>query len=187
MKNIIIIAGFLLFANLDLHAQTCNATGAQINSSLQVVKNIKTDFGAFNAKGNGVDNDHVAFEAAAAFIDSAGGNVKLIIPDGIYLIGKQIAHLNNNATDADPVFEGVPALYLQNVSNVTIQGGKYTKIIYKDSLRFGTFDTIVGNPPPLINLYNPSDTLVSINRDQIINMPEQLEIFCISRGEIILK
>ncbi|MFZ1527394.1 MAG: T9SS type A sorting domain-containing protein [Ferruginibacter sp.] len=153
MKKIIIIAGCLLFAVFDMHGQTCNATGAQINSSLQVVKNIKTDFGA---QGNGVVNDHAAFEAAAALINQNGGNIKLIIPDGIYLIGKQIEHKENTANEIETVYQGIPAMYLNNISNVTIQGSKYTKIVYENSLKFGTFELSEGLPPGDLNLYNPS-------------------------------
>ncbi len=160
-RNQILITIAVCIFSVKSLAQTCTATGAQINPEAQVVKNIKTDFGAV---GNGVNDDHQAFVNAATFINSQNGNVKLIIPDGIYIVGKQTAHLNNTATDYDPVYEGETIMEFQNVINVSIIGTSNSIIIFKDSMHFGTFDTINGLVPSDLNLYNPADTLTSINR-----------------------
>lgn len=94
MKAFIIFFTSVQIFVADNYAQSCNATGASINSSLQVVKNIKTDFGAM---GDGITNDQQAFNNAANFINNnvvngITGNVKLIIPGGIYLVGELEAH-----------------------------------------------------------------------------------------------
>lgn len=151
-----------LFFYCKSEAQNCNANGAQINSQNPgfVIKNIKTDYGA---KGNGVDNDHTAFVAAASFINTHQGNVKLLIPEGIYIVGKQMLHLNNTATNEDPVYKGLVAMKLNGVDNVSIIGSVNSVIIYDTNLHFGTFNLYDGLSPSVLNLYNPSDTHVSIN------------------------
>jgi hypothetical protein len=151
-SQILIILAVCIFSIKSL-AQTCTATGAQINLQAQVVKNIKTDFGAV---GNGVTDDHQAFVNAAAFINSQNGNIRLLIPDGIYIVGKQTAHLNNTATYNDPVYEGEVVMDLQNVNNVSIIGSNNSIIVFKNALHYGTFDLNTGLPPANLNLYNPS-------------------------------
>ncbi len=151
-KSKILMLLAVFFFCVKSNAQTCTATGAQINSELQVVKNIKTDFGAV---GNGISDDHQAFVNAASFINSQNGNVKLIIPDGIYIVGKQTANLNNTATNTHTVYEGEVVMNLQNANNVSIIGSSNSIIIFKDNLHFGTFDINTGLAPSDINLYNP--------------------------------
>lgn len=155
-KNIVLLV-MALWNMSYCYAQTCTATGATINIGSLVVKNIKTDF---NAVGDGITDDHDAFKAAAACINNSNGNVKLIIPNGIYLVGRQTAHIGS-ATHDDPVYEGETVMFLDNINNLVIEGEAYSKIIYKDEMKFGTFDTATGSPNPDINLYNPlnPDTL----------------------------
>lgn len=158
MKAFIIFFTSVQIFVADNYAQSCNATGASINSSLQVVKNIKTDFGAM---GDGITNDQQAFNNAANFINNnvvngITGNVKLIIPGGIYLVGEQEAHLNNTATHAHPVYEGKHVMYLHDVNNVTIQGSIHSMIIFKNGMKFGTFDLSNGLPPITLDEFNPS-------------------------------
>ena len=43
----------------------------------------------FGAKGDGKTNDHEAFVKAASFFTQRKGHGKLIIPRGIYIVGKQ--------------------------------------------------------------------------------------------------
>ncbi len=50
---------------------------------------ITRDIKSFGAKGNGKTNDNAAFEKAAEFFNKRGGNGKLIISKGKYIVGKQ--------------------------------------------------------------------------------------------------
>lgn len=104
-----------------------------------IVKNIKE----FGAKGDGRTSDHKAFQKAAAFFNTRGGNGKLIIPRGIYIVGKQSftgGQLNK------PAWEGENVLHFKNIKNVDIEGEKESIIKYADNLRFGTFNPINGQP-----------------------------------------
>jgi Secretion system C-terminal sorting domain len=151
MKKIFFYVLLLTLINKTF-GQQCTATGANINPSLQVIKNIKTDFGAI---GNGVADDHQAFRNASNFIQTNGGNVRLVIPDGVYIVGKQVPHIGT-ATNDDPVYEGDPVMYLSNISNVSIVGSNFSEIIFKDSMFFGTFSPTTGIAPVLLDLYNPN-------------------------------
>lgn len=94
--------------------------------------NIKNDFGA---KGNGRTNDFDAFEKACAVISKDGGNAKLIIPEGTYIIGKQKKH--------DKLYlMGLSTLKITNANNVEIVGIGKAILKYEDKLKFGTFDRV---------------------------------------------
>jgi hypothetical protein len=128
------------------------ATGAgNMNTSKWVIKNIKTDFGA---RGDGRTNDHVAFKKAAAFIIKNGGNVRLLIPPGVYMVGKQF--VNKGRENKLPVYQGDPLFDFQNIKNVSIEGTTGTRIIYKDAMFLGTFEPETGNKPYDLAKYNPS-------------------------------
>lgn len=140
-------------------SQSCEQTGASINWGSLVTKNLKTDF---SAVGDGITDDHEAFKDAAAFINGnvdpvsgKKGYVRLIIPDGIYIVGKQTANIGT-ADDINNIYLGDPVLPLHDVENVVIEGGNYTTVIYKDSMKFGTFDISTGLPPANIDEYNPA-------------------------------
>ncbi|HNB80515.1 MAG TPA: right-handed parallel beta-helix repeat-containing protein [Chitinophagaceae bacterium] len=107
------------------------------SSHALVVRSIR-DFGA---KGNGVTNDQAAFEKAAAFIQQNGGNVKLILPKGIYLVGKQT---RSKSTSRYMIENNVFSLH--DVSNVQICGIGKVLIRYVGNLRFGTFNPITNEP-----------------------------------------
>ena len=104
----------------------------------QVTRDIKS----FGAKGDGKTNDHEAFQRAAAFFNKRGGNGKLIISKGVYIVGKQ--EFNPNTSKA--VYYSTDALAFVNVKNLTIEGEKGASIKYADSLRFGAFDFKTGLP-----------------------------------------
>ena len=121
MKNIIVIA---VLCSLTL---SCSTQKLQAGNTY-VVKSIK-DFGA---KGNGVSNDHNAFLAAASFFNARGGNGKLIIPNGTYIVGKQVGKSNGRV-------KGYDLFSLTNCSNFKIEGQKGCLIKYRSNLRYGTF------------------------------------------------
>lgn len=96
-----------------------------------VTKSIK-DFGA---KGDGVTNDHEAFQKAADFFKKNGGNGKLVIPAGTYRVGKQ----TRSKTGKRYIIES-DVFYLTRCSNFTIEGIGKVKIKYVGKLRFGSFN-----------------------------------------------
>jgi hypothetical protein len=87
----------------------------------------------FGSVGNGRQNDHNAFLKAAQYINKRGGNVKLIIPRGIYLVGKQLRDTNQTN------YFGVDLFTLTNCKNVTIVGNGAI-IRYSSKLYFGSFE-----------------------------------------------
>ena len=99
------------------------------------------DIRSFGAKGDGKTNDHEAFQKAAEFFNKRGGNGKLIISKGIYIIGKQ--EYNPNTTNK-AVYQGLDALSFQDIKNLTIQGQKGALVKYADSLRYGAYDPKTG-------------------------------------------
>lgn len=107
--------------------------GVTVHSQTFVTRDIKS----FGAKGDGKNNDHEAFQKAAAFFNARGGNGKLVISKGTYIVGKQTFNKN---TTSKPVYEGVDVLYLSGVKNVTIEGVSGSVIRYTNGLRFGSFD-----------------------------------------------
>lgn len=136
---------------VNISAQNLIATGARISCKTQVIKNIKKDFGAV---GNGKVNDHEAFKRAAAFIIKNGGNVRLIIPGGIYVVGKQ--KINKAILNASVIYDGDPVLSFKGIRNVSIEGTAETRIIYKAGMYLGTFEPVTGLAPKNLNRYNPS-------------------------------
>ncbi len=93
----------------------------------------------FGAKGNGVTNDHQAFEEAANYINRRKGNVTLRIPSGTYLIGKQIRDYSGKN-----YLIGKDALALYNCKNVKIIGGSKVILKYRNGLKYGTFNPQTG-------------------------------------------
>jgi hypothetical protein len=97
-------------------------------------KNISIiDFGAIPNDGK-LDNE--AFFKASVYINKNRGNVILEIPEGEYIIGKQIPY---SEKQKQFLFEGVKILSLENCSNVQIIGTKKTKLIYAEGMKFGSF------------------------------------------------
>jgi hypothetical protein len=104
-----------------------NCTVIEGQSQSYIVKSIK-DFGA---TGNGITNDSEAFSKAAKFFNARGGNGKLTIPSGTYLVGKQIRKAG--------IFKGRHLLALKECNNLKIEAAANSKIVYKKAMRFGTF------------------------------------------------
>lgn len=98
---------------------------------------------SFGARGNGKSNDSQAFEKAAAYFNARGGNGKLIIPKGVYIVGKQVF---SNGRKGAKAFEGRDLLLFDHVSNLTIEGHKGTVIRYASGLKLGSFNPVDGKP-----------------------------------------
>lgn len=110
-----------------------------------ITKTIKS----FGAKGDGKTNDTEAFTKAAAFFNDRGGNGTLLIPKGIYIVGKQI--LSNGDVNKH-AYAGVDILAFNNIQNLLIQGEKGTILKYTNKLKFGSFDPVTGK---IFNDNNP--------------------------------
>ncbi|QNF33819.1 right-handed parallel beta-helix repeat-containing protein [Adhaeribacter swui] len=108
-----------------------------VNLNRFVIKDIKY----FGAKGDGKSNDQIAFEKAAAYFNKRGGNGKLIISKGTYLIGKQTF---TKGHEGKPAYEGADVLKFKNIENFTLSGQKGSKLKYIKGLKFGSFDPSTG-------------------------------------------
>jgi hypothetical protein len=113
------------------------------SSSALAQKYIVRDIKSFGAKGNGKTNDQAAFQKAAAYFNHRGGNGKLTISKGIYIIGRQnfTAGKNNK-----PAYEGENVLHFSKIKNLKITGTPNSVLKFKDSLRFGAFEPATGKP-----------------------------------------
>ncbi len=111
--------------------------------------NLKKDFGA---KGDGKTDDHEAFRRAARFINNRKGNVKLVIPNGTYLVGKKLdrpLHLGRKFwyDENFDVPDSIDLFRIKNSSNITIEGGSSTLLKVHDGVKFGSFDPFTGTVP----------------------------------------
>ncbi len=98
------------------------------------VKDIKS----FGAKGDGKTNDHAAFVAAADFFNRRGGNGKLIISKGIYIVGKQ--------SKGEFTWQGQDVLHFTSIQNMVIEGVPGAVLKYSAAMKFGSFDPTTGRP-----------------------------------------
>ncbi len=97
-----------------------------------VVKDIKS----FGAKGDGRTNDQDAFKSAADFFNKRGGNGKLIISKGTYIIGKQTF---TGGQANKPAYSAENVLMFSNIKNLTVSGETGSLLKYMPGLRFGAF------------------------------------------------
>ncbi|GBL35703.1 hypothetical protein EMGBS15_12980 [Filimonas sp.] len=111
---------------------------------------------SFGAKGDGISNDHEAFEKASAYINKAGQQITLFIPYGTYIVGKQTA-------GAEWLLDGHNVMELTNCNEIKIQGekrnGRYSKIKYRNGLYYGSFypgrgQTLKPKCAPVSDYYN---------------------------------
>jgi hypothetical protein len=128
---------------------------AHSQDTTRVVKNIKTDFGAF---GDGIHNDHEAFKEASAFFNERKGHGTLIIPSGTYIVGRQLDYGTlvpimyrpfAEESVTNPYFKlGLPVLLISGCKNLFIEGHGATVIKFTDRMLFGGFYAD-GKPMPL--------------------------------------
>lgn len=103
-------------------------------------KDLKKDFGAV---GDGRTNDQAAFERAADFFNkraqapAGAAPAVLVIPKGVYLVGRQ-----------DAAGKGSDVLHLVSCRNLTIRGtdSASTEIRYAPGLCYGSFDPVTRQP-----------------------------------------
>lgn len=109
-------------------------------SQQYITKSIKE----FGATGNGRTNDQEAFTKASAFFNKRKGNGKLIIPKGIYIVGRQ--QFTGNKPNSDKAYKGEYALDLRGCNNMVIEGKTGAVIKNADSIRIGAFNPGTGKP-----------------------------------------
>jgi hypothetical protein len=106
---------------------------------------VTKDVKAFGAKGDGKTNDQAAFERAADFFNKRGGNGKLIISKGTYIVGKQVISKGTNDRFG---FQGEDVLHFSGIRNFAIQGVSGSRIRYEGGLKYGAFNPETGQPHP---------------------------------------
>lgn len=104
--------------------------------SLLPVVNVREQCGA---KGDGMADDTEAFHQAAALIQKAGGGT-LVIPKGVYRVGRQ-----RHVPGETPYYQGADIFAVRNLEFLRIVGNKATLKI-TPGLRFGSFDAQTGQP-----------------------------------------
>jgi hypothetical protein len=102
---------------------------------------VTRDIKSFGAKGDGKTNDMAAFQKAADFFNKRGGNGKLIISKGTYIVGEQPftgGQANKYA------YTGQNVLYLSNIKKFSIEGSRGARLKYINNMRIGTFSPKTG-------------------------------------------
>lgn len=100
---------------------------------------LERDIKSFGAKGNGSVNDHQAFKLAADFFNRLGGNGKLIISKGTYIVGLQ-------TKKPGYYLLGDPVLSFNDVKNFTIVFNDGAELKLRNGLRIGSFNPANGSP-----------------------------------------
>ncbi|MEP7163340.1 MAG: right-handed parallel beta-helix repeat-containing protein [Ferruginibacter sp.] len=111
------------------------------NAQIKITKSIK-DFGA---KGNGHSDDQDAFAKASAFFNNRKGHGKLVIPKGVYIVGRQ-KFAGSDIGSKNIAYVGDNVLDLKDCHDMIIEGKPGATLKHRDSLRIGTFSPVTGEP-----------------------------------------
>ena len=111
------------------------------NAQIYITRSIK-DFGA---KGNGYTDDQDAFVKAASFFNNRKGYGKLVIPKGIYIIGRQ-RFTGSDIEKKNIAYTGDNVLDLHDCHDLIIEGKPGAVLKHRDSLRIGAFSPATGEP-----------------------------------------
>lgn len=103
---------------------------------------VTRDIRSFGARGDGKTNDQNAFEKAAEFFNKRGGNGKLVISKGVYVVGKQTF----TSVADKPLYEATDVLHFTNIANFVLEGKQGAVLKYRNDLRFGAFDPNTRRP-----------------------------------------
>ncbi len=110
------------------HTRNHFVVGRDAARSVRV--NLRTDCGA---RGDGITNDTGAFQKAARILQGAGGGT-LVIPRGIYVVGRQV-----HTPGQYPYYQSEPIFHVKDLSPLRIEGNRAT-LRFADGLRYGSFD-----------------------------------------------
>ena len=102
---------------------------------------ITKDIKSFGASGDGESNDQAAFEKAADYFNKRGGNGKLIISRGTYIVGEQSF---TKGLQNKPAYTGKDVMDLKNIDNFKIEGEEGSILKYAPGLRYGAFSPTTG-------------------------------------------
>jgi Right handed beta helix region len=102
---------------------------------------ITKDIRSFGARGDGKTNDQAAFEKAADYFNQRGGNGKLIISKGTYIVGKQSF---TGGKQNQVSYQGEDVLHFTNIKNFNLSGEAGSELKYPPGLKFGTFSPVTG-------------------------------------------
>ncbi len=125
----------IIFLLLILTIPSCSIAQKKVTKSIK-------DFGA---KGNGYTDDQDAFVKASTFFNKRKGHGKLIIPKGIYIVGRQ-KFTGNDIEKKNIAYVGDHVLDLKDCHGLIIEGKLGAVLKHRDSLRIGTFDPVTGKP-----------------------------------------
>lgn len=131
-------------ANIVYTPSGTGAVATTVEDKLKRTVSVK-DFGAV---GDGMTNDTEAFSQASAYIESLGGGT-LIIPPGIYVVGKQTFA---GATGLGYSYKAKNIIKIHNCTKPVVIEGNGAILKAENNLRFGSFDPVTGdvyNPPTL--------------------------------------
>ena len=113
-----------------------------LKSSTKII-NVK-DYGAV---GDGVTNDTTAFQQAAEAMNAAGGG-KLVIPEGIYIVGRQSLA---EARGLGYAYQPENILKISDCARPVIIEGYGAVLKAAPGLKLGSFDPVTGD------IYDPSE------------------------------
>ena len=95
----------------------------------------------YGAVGDGVTNDTTAFQRAAEAMNSAGGG-KLIVPNGIYIVGRQSFA---GTTGLGYSYQAESILKIMNCTKPVIIEGYGAVLKAAPDLKLGSFDPVTGD------------------------------------------
>lgn len=119
----------------------------------QLADMVQVNVKDYGAKGDGITNDTKAFQDAAAALNASDGG-KLIIPKGVYIVGKQTFA---GATGKGYSYTGENILRIDGCDNPVIIDGGGSILKADPTLKFGSFNPITGE------IHNP--TMPFLNGD----------------------
>lgn len=96
--------------------------------------NVKTE----GARGDGKTNDHEVFMKISNQVNTRGGNCKIVIPAGTYIVGKQEFF----GSETKGSYKGEDCFFFQKVKNVEITGTGKVKFRFTQNLKFGSFNPV---------------------------------------------
>jgi len=94
----------------------------------------------FGGQPNDGKDDQLAFEKLSKYINKKKRNLVVVIPKGVYQVGRQIRNPESNY-----YLTGQDVIRIENCTNIKILGQRGTKLLFNVGMRFGSFDPETGN------------------------------------------